>query len=38
MLRFCDLPFDKLTWDNRAKEHFSLSLDAEVTIKMSVRR
>jgi len=29
---FCDLPFDKLTWDNRVKEHFWLAPDAEVTI------
>jgi PAS domain S-box-containing protein len=29
---FCDLPFDKLTWDNRVKEHFWLPTDAEVTI------
>jgi PAS domain S-box-containing protein len=29
---FCDLPFDKLEWDSRVKEHFWLSPDAEVTI------
>ncbi len=29
---FCDLPFDKLEWDNRVKEHFWLSPDAKVTI------
>jgi PAS domain S-box-containing protein len=29
---FCDLPFDKLIWDNRVKEHFWLPPDAEVTI------
>ena len=29
---FCDLPFDKLTWDNRVKEHFWLPPNAEVTI------
>jgi PAS domain S-box-containing protein len=29
---FCDLPFDKLIWDNRVKEHFWLPLDADVTI------
>jgi PAS domain S-box-containing protein len=29
---FCDLPFDKLIWDNRVKQHFWLPPDAEVTI------
>jgi PAS domain S-box-containing protein len=29
---FCDLPFDKLNWDDRVKEHFWLPPDAEVTI------
>ena len=29
---FCDLPFDKLIWDNRVKEHFWLPPDAVVTI------
>jgi PAS domain-containing protein len=29
---FCDLPFDKLIWDNRLKEHFWLPPEAEVTI------
>ena len=29
---FCDLPFDKLIWDSRVKEHFWLASDAEVTI------
>ena len=29
---FCDLPFDKLIWDNRVKEHFWLPSDADVTI------
>lgn len=29
---FCDLPFDKLTWDDRVKEHFWLPPDADVTI------
>lgn len=29
---FCDLPFDKLIWDHRVKEHFWLPPDAEVTI------
>lgn len=29
---FCDLPFDKLIWDNRVKEHFWLAPDAAVTI------
>ena len=35
---FCDLPFDKLSWDNRVKEHFWLSADAEVTIAMFYER
>ena len=29
---FCDLPFNKLIWDNRVKEHFWLPPDADVTI------
>ncbi|MEO8727350.1 MAG: PAS domain S-box protein, partial [Acidobacteriaceae bacterium] len=29
---FCDLPFDKLIWDERVKEHFWLPPDADVTI------
>jgi PAS domain S-box-containing protein len=29
---FCDLPFDKLVWDERVKEHFWLAPDADVTI------
>lgn len=29
---FCDLPFEKLEWDNRVKEHFWLPPEAEVTI------
>jgi len=29
---FCDLPFDKLIWDNRVKDHFWLPPDADVTI------
>jgi len=29
---FCDLPFDKLIWDKRVKNHFWLPADAEVTI------
>jgi PAS domain S-box-containing protein len=29
---FCDLPFEKLKWDNRVKEHFWLSPETEVTI------
>ncbi len=29
---FCDLPFDKLIWDHKVKEHFWLPSDAEVTI------
>ena len=29
---FCDLPFDRLIWDAKVKEHFWLPPDAEVTI------
>jgi PAS domain S-box-containing protein len=29
---FCDLPFDKLIWDERVKNHFWLPPDADVTI------
>ena len=29
---FCDLPFDKLNWDERVKDHFWLPADADVTI------
>ena len=29
---FCDLPFDRLIWDARVKEHFWLPPDAEVDI------
>ncbi len=31
---FCDLPFDKLIWDARVKEHFWLSSDAGVDIAL----
>jgi PAS domain S-box-containing protein len=31
---FCDLPFDKLIWDDRVKEHFWLPPDAEVDINL----
>jgi PAS domain S-box-containing protein len=31
---FCDLPFDKLVWDERVKEHFWYPPDAEITIDM----
>lgn len=34
---FCDLPFDKLTWDERVKEHFWLPPDAEVDIDLFYR-
>ena len=29
---FCDLPFDRLNWSLRVKQHFGLPPDAEVTI------
>jgi len=35
---FCDLPFDKLTWDVRVKEHFWLPADTEVTIQRFFER
>jgi PAS domain S-box-containing protein len=35
---FCDLPFDKLIWDARVKEHFWLAEDAEVTIETFYER
>jgi signal transduction histidine kinase len=31
---FCDLPFDKLEWDERVKEHFWLPANADVDIKL----
>ena len=31
---FCDLPFDKLIWDARVKEHFWLSAETEVDINL----
>ena len=35
---FCDLPFDKLHWDDRVKEHFWLPADADVDIHLFYRR
>jgi signal transduction histidine kinase len=34
---FCDLPFDKLVWDKRVKEHFWLPADADVDITLFYR-
>ena len=31
-LWYCDLPFDKLEWNDKCKEHFGLTPDTEVTI------
>ncbi len=31
-LWYCDLPFDKLVWNDRCKEHFGVPLDTQVTI------
>ncbi len=31
-LWYCDLPFDRLIWNAKAKEHFGLPPDADVTI------
>jgi len=35
---FCNLPFDKLIWDARVKEHFWLPPDAEVNIDLFYAR
>jgi PAS domain S-box-containing protein len=35
---FCDLPFDKLIWDNRTKEHFWIAPESEVTIGLFYER
>ncbi len=35
---FCDLPFDRLIWDNLVKAHFWLPPDAEVTIDTFYQR
>jgi PAS domain-containing protein len=35
---FCDLPFEKLVWDDRVKEHFWYPSDAEVNIDMFYQR
>ncbi len=35
---FCDLPFDKLVWDARVKEHFWLPTDADITIDLFFSR
>ncbi len=35
---FCDLPFDKLIWDHRVKEHFWLPPETDVTIDMFYER
>ena len=35
---FCDLPFDKLVWDDRVKEHFWLPPNADVTIELFYER
>ena len=35
---FCDLPFGKLNWDNRVKQHFWLDPNADVDIEMFYRR
>jgi PAS domain S-box-containing protein len=33
-LWYCDLPFDKLEWNHKCKEHFGLSPETEVTIDL----
>jgi PAS domain S-box-containing protein len=35
---FCDLPFDKLVWDERVKEHFWYPPEARITIEMFYAR
>lgn len=35
---YCDLPFDELAWDARAKEHFFLPPNARVTIDIFYER
>ncbi|HKD60118.1 MAG TPA: PAS domain-containing protein [Terracidiphilus sp.] len=35
---FCDLPFDKLVWDARVKEHFWLPTDTNVDISLFYER
>ncbi len=35
---FCDLPFDKLNWDFRVKEHFWLPADVQVTMDLFYER
>ena len=37
-LFYCDLPFDKLIWNERCKQHFGLPADAEVTIDIFYER
>ncbi len=35
---FCDLPFDKLNWDHRVKQHFWLAPSADVDIELFYER
>ena len=35
---FCDLPFDRLQWDHRVKEHFWLPPETDVTIELFYER
>lgn len=35
---FCDLPFDKLVWDERVREHFWLAADTDVDINLFYER
>jgi PAS domain S-box-containing protein len=37
-LWYCDLPFDKLNWNQRTKQHFGLPADADVTIETFYER
>ncbi|WP_437629594.1 GAF domain-containing protein [Sorangium sp. So ce854] len=35
---YCDLPFDRLIWDDRVKDHFWLTGDADVSIRTFYER
>jgi PAS domain S-box-containing protein len=37
-LWYCDLPFDKLAWNVKCKEHFGLPPDADITIGLFYQR
>jgi PAS domain S-box-containing protein len=37
-LWYCDLPFDKLVWNDKCKEHFGLPREAQVTFDLFLER